>query len=212
APLVLEAVGAVPRERFLPAALRAFAYDDAPVPIDAGQTMSQPYIVALMIQALGLEGGEKVLEIGTGSGYAAAVLARIARDVYTVERYAQLATKAADTLSTLGYENVHVLHADGTLGWPEHAPYDAIVVAAGGPGVPETLKSQLKVGGRLIIPVGAGRTAQQLVRVTRHSQHDYQQEHLAEVAFVPLVGAEGWAPNEHESVPSTPAHAASSTH
>ncbi len=200
-PLVLEALGAVPREQFLPAALGEFAYDDAPLPIDEGQTISQPYIVALMTEALGLQGGERVLEIGTGSGYAAAVLAHIAKDVYTVERYGQLATKAADTLSHLGYGNVHVLHGDGTLGWPEHAPYDAIVVAAGGPSVPEALKAQLKVGGRLVIPVGADRGLQELVRVTRRSQHDYQQEDLADVRFVPLVGAEGWAPERPDDIP-----------
>src|SRR5450759_1014480 len=131
--LVLEAMHAVPREAFLPQHLREFAYQDAPLPIAEGQTISQPYIVALMTEALALEGGEKVLEIGTGSGYAAAVLAQIAKEVYTVERIGQLAEKAATMLSDLGYRNVHVRHADGTLGWADHAPYDAIVVAAGGP-------------------------------------------------------------------------------
>jgi protein-L-isoaspartate(D-aspartate) O-methyltransferase len=121
---VLEALRSVPREGFLPKDLREFAYDDMPLPIDEGQTISQPYIVALMCEALQLTGDEKVLEIGTGSGYAAAVLARIAKDIYTVERYAQLASKAADTLAHNGFSNVHVLHGDETLGWPEHAPYD----------------------------------------------------------------------------------------
>ena len=191
--LVLEAMQAVPREAFLPEHLREFAYQDAPLPIAEGQTISQPYIVALMTEALALEGGEKVLEIGTGSGYAAAVLAQIAKEVYTVERIGQLAEKSAAVLSSLGYRNVHVKHADGTRGWADHAPYDAIVVAAGGPEVPESLKSQLRIGGRLVIPVGADRRVQELVRVTRISELQYETEDLADVRFVPLVGAEGWS-------------------
>lgn len=190
--LVLEAMRFVPRENFLPPDLREFAYDDAPLPIAEGQTISQPYIVAMMTEALELEGGETVLEIGTGSGYAAAVLSRIAKDVYTVERIGQLAEKSAATLSSLGYHNVHVLHGDGTRGWLDHAPYDAIIVAAGGPQVPESLKAQLKIGGRLVIPVGADRRLQELVRVTRVSERQYTTEELADVRFVPLVGAEGW--------------------
>jgi protein-L-isoaspartate(D-aspartate) O-methyltransferase len=193
-PLVLAAMERVPREAFLPEEMREFAYEDTPLPIAEGQTISQPYIVAMMTEALELQGGEKVLEIGTGSGYAAAVLSRIAKDVYTVERIGQLAEKSADVLSKLGYGNVHVLHADGTRGWPDHAPYDAIVVAAGGPQVPESLKSQLKIGGRLVIPVGSDRRLQELVRVVRVSEHEYTTEELADVRFVPLVGAEGWAP------------------
>jgi protein-L-isoaspartate(D-aspartate) O-methyltransferase len=133
---VLNALRKVPRELFLPERLREFAYDDAPLPIEAAQTISQPYIVALMTEALALKGGENVLEIGTGSGYAAAVLAEIAGEVYTVERIEQLADTAALRLADLGYKNVHVRHGDGTLGWPEHAPYDAIIVAAGGPRMP----------------------------------------------------------------------------
>ena len=131
--LVLNAMRTVPREAFLPEQLREFSYQDSPLPIDEGQTISQPYIVAFMIEALALEGGERVLEIGAGSGYAAAILSKIAGDVYTVERIGQLAEKAASTLADLGYHNVHVLHGDGTKGWPEHAPYDGIIVAAGGP-------------------------------------------------------------------------------
>jgi protein-L-isoaspartate(D-aspartate) O-methyltransferase len=192
--LVLEAMRFVPRENFLPEDLREFAYDDAPLPIAEGQTISQPYIVAMMTEALELEGGETVLEIGTGSGYAAAVLSRIAKDVYTVERIGQLAEKSAATLAALGYDNVHVLHGDGTRGWPDHAPYDAIVVAAGGPQVPESLKAQLKIGGRLVIPIGADRRLQELVRVIRVNEHEYTTEELADVRFVPLVGAEGWTP------------------
>jgi protein-L-isoaspartate(D-aspartate) O-methyltransferase len=197
--LVLRAMKAVPREPFLPEELSEFAYEDAPLPIAEGQTISQPYIVAMMTEALGLQGGEKVLEIGTGSGYAAAVLSQIAASVYTVERIGQLAQKSATTLAELGYSNVHVLHGDGTLGWPEHAPYDAIVVAAGGPEVPESLKAQLKIGGRLVIPVGADRRLQELVRVIRVSEDEYTTEELADVQFVPLVGAEGWAPKGHRA-------------
>ena len=200
-PLVLEAMRGVQRERFLPEDLREFAYDDTPLPIAEGQTISQPYIVALMTEALGLNGGERVLEIGTGSGYAAAVLAHVAKEVYTVERYAQLANKAAATLRALGVFNVHVLHGDGTLGWPEHAPFDAIIVAAGGPAMPEALQNQLKIGGRLVIPVGADRGLQELVRVTRRSEHDFDMEDLADVRFVPLVGAEGWAPDRPDDAP-----------
>jgi protein-L-isoaspartate(D-aspartate) O-methyltransferase len=182
-------------------ASREFAYEDAPLPIEADQTISQPYIVAFMTEALGLEGGESVLEIGAGSGYAAAVLSRIAGGVYTVERIGQLAEKAASTLADLGYHNVHVLHGDGTKGWPEHAPYDGIIVAAGGPSVPESLKEQLKIGGRLVIPVGRDPRVQELVRVTRISENEYTQEDLADVRFVPLIGEEGWAPTERERRP-----------
>jgi protein-L-isoaspartate(D-aspartate) O-methyltransferase len=194
--LVLNAMNTVPRESFLPAQLREFAYDDAALPIEEGQTISQPYIVAFMTDALALRGGEKVLEIGAGSGYAAAVLSEIAADVYTVERHGPLAEKAAATLADLGYHNVHVLHGDGTRGWPEHAPYDAIIVAAGGPTIPESLKDQLKIGGRLVIPVGADLHVQELVRVTRIAQGEYRREDLADVRFVPLLGEEGWAPEE----------------
>ena len=190
--LVLEAMRKVPRELFLPKNLREFAYEDSPLPIAGEQTISQPYIVAFMAEALMLRGGEKVLEIGAGSGYAAAVLSEIAANVYTVERLGQLADKAAATLADLGYDNVHVLHGDGTKGWPEHAPYDAIVVAAGGPQVPESLKEQLKIGGRLVIPVGADQRAQELVRATRISTSEYLSEDIADVRFVPLIGEEGW--------------------
>ena len=190
--LVLNAMRSVPREAFLPEKLHEFAYEDSPLPIAEEQTISQPYIVAMMVEALALHGGEKVLEIGTGSGYAAAVLAQIAGNVYTVERIGQLAEKSAAKLTELGIQNVHVLHADGTRGWSEHAPYDAIVVAAGGPEVPESLKAQLKVGGRLVIPVGVDQRGQELVRVTRVSEDRYVREDIADVRFVPLLGAEGW--------------------
>jgi protein-L-isoaspartate(D-aspartate) O-methyltransferase len=196
--LVLNAIRNVPREAFLPKQLREFAYEDAPLPIEAGQTISQPYIVAFMTEALALEGGEAVLEIGAGSGYAAAVLSGIAGEVYTVERIGQLAEKAASTLADLGYQNVHVLHGDGTKGWPAHAPYDGIIVAAGGPSVPESLKEQLKIGGRLVIPVGRDPKVQELIRITRISENEYKQEDLADVRFVPLIGEEGWAPTDRE--------------
>jgi protein-L-isoaspartate(D-aspartate) O-methyltransferase len=201
-PAVLAAMGKVPREAFLPNSLCEFAYVDAPLPIAEGQTISQPYIVAFMAEALGLEGGEKVLEIGAGSGYAAAVLSEIAGEVYTVERIGQLAEKAASLLADLGYDNVYVLHADGTRGWKEHAPYDAIIVAAGGPEVPESLKEQLKIGGRLVIPIGSDPRVQELVRVTRLSEEKFKTEDIADVRFVPLIGEEGWAPAPGESKPS----------
>jgi protein-L-isoaspartate(D-aspartate) O-methyltransferase len=191
--LVLDAMRKVPRELFLPKNLREFAYEDSPLPIAGEQTISQPYIVAFMAEALMLKGGEKVLEIGAGSGYAAAVLSEIVANVYTVERLGPLAENAAALLAELGYDNVHVLHGDGTKGWPEHAPYDAIVVAAGGPQVPESLKEQLKIGGRLVIPVGADQRSQELVRVIRVSANDYRSEDIADVRFVPLIGEEGWA-------------------
>ena len=189
---VLDAMNRIPREAFLPESLSEFAYDDTPLSIGEGQTISQPYIVALMIEALMLNGGEKVLEIGTGSGYAAAVLAQIASEVYSIERIAPLVQSARIALAKIGCENVQVIHADGTLGWPEQAPYDAIVVTAGGPDVPESLRSQLRIGGRLVIPVGIDSQSQKLVRVKRLSEKEFITEDLASVRFVPLIGKQGW--------------------
>ena len=189
---VIDAMRKVPREDFLPKGIMEFAYEDSPLPIEAGQTISQPYIVAFMIEGLALQGGEKVLEIGAGSGYAAAVLAEIAGEVYTIERIEELAQSATIALAESGYQNVHVLHGDGTLGWPEHEPFDGIIVAAGGPEVPDSLKQQLKIGGRMVIPVGENREFQELLRVTRISETEFETEDLAAVRFVPLVGAEGW--------------------
>jgi protein-L-isoaspartate(D-aspartate) O-methyltransferase len=189
---VLAAMRKVPRELFLPKNLREFACEDSPLPIGGHQTISQPYIVAFMAEALMLKGDEKVLEIGTGSGYAASVLSELAAEVYTVERLGQLAEQAAVTLAELGYEKVHVRHGDGTRGWPEHAPYDAVVVAASGPEVPASLKEQLKVGGRLVMPVGRDQYAQELLRLTRVSSDEYTSEDIADVRFVPLIGEEGW--------------------
>jgi protein-L-isoaspartate(D-aspartate) O-methyltransferase len=186
-PLVLEAMGTVPREAFVPEHLRHSAYDDSPLPIAAGQTISQPHVVAYMIGALELSGGEKVLEVGTGSGYAAAVLAQIAGKVYTMERIRELAQGARTVLEELGYDNVEVRHGDGTRGWPEQAPFDAIIVAAGARAVPEALKRQLRTGGRLVIPVGRTEHLQHLVRITRVSEIDFEQEDLVPVRFVPLI-------------------------
>ena len=202
-PRVLAAMAAVARDAFLPAELTEFAYEDRPLPIALGQTISQPYIVALMAQALRLDPGDRVLEIGTGSGYAAAVLAELAREVYTVERHAELAAAARHALAAQGYVRVEVRHGDGTLGWAEHAPFDAIVVAAGGPEVPPALLEQLAVGGRLVMPVGPPRL-QELVRVTRHADDEYVREDLGQVVFVPLIGAQGWAEREGESPPPRP--------
>jgi protein-L-isoaspartate(D-aspartate) O-methyltransferase len=180
----------VPREDFLPKGLAELAYRDAPLPIAEGQTISQPYIVAVTIDALSLRGRERVLEIGTGSGYAAAILSRVAKEVFTVERVEALAEEARLRLQRLGYRNVHVLCADGTLGWPEHAPYDAIAVAAGGPRIPPALRSQLALGGRMVIPVGS-KESQSLVRVLRESESRFREEELTPVRFVPLIGEQG---------------------
>jgi protein-L-isoaspartate(D-aspartate) O-methyltransferase len=193
---VLDAIRKVPREVFVPGHLRDRAYEDTPLPIAEGQTISQPYIVAYMIEALALVGGEKVLEIGAGSGYAVAVLAEIAGQVYTIERIAQLAEKATSHLMDAGYENVHILNADGTRGWIEEAPFDAILVSAGAPYVPESLKSQLAKGGRMVVPVGTDKHAQELVRVTRREKGQFDREDLADVRFVPLIGQQGWEVDE----------------
>jgi protein-L-isoaspartate(D-aspartate) O-methyltransferase len=189
-PLVLRAMGKVPRERFMPADLRDSAYGDHPLPIGHGQTISQPYIVAHMTEALELTGEEKVLEIGTGSGYQAAVLAEIAREVYTVERIAELSEKAKEVLLELGYRNVFFKVHNGTLGWPENAPYDAILVTAAAPDIPETFLEQLKDGGRLVIPVGE-RYSQNLVRITRSGDRKLRED-LGAVRFVSLMGEYGW--------------------
>lgn len=196
---VLEAMRKVAREEFIPERLREFAYEDSPLPIAADQTISQPYIVALMVEALALEGGEKILEIGAGSGYAAAVLGEIAGQVFTIERIEELAQSAGSVLERLGYHNVSVRHGDGTLGWPEEAPFDAIVVAAGGPEVPASLKRQLRIGGRIVIPIGEDLRVQELVRIKRVSEEEFEQEDLADVRFVPLVGEEGWAEEKPSS-------------
>jgi len=199
-PRVLAAMTAVPREDFLPPEFAEFAYDDRPLPIEAGQTISQPYIVAVMIEALEIGPDDIVLEIGAGSGYAAAVLAQIAKHVYTIERHAVLADLARARLVQLGYQNIDVLCGDGTLGWKAHAPFNAIVAAAGGPELPHTLLDQLVVGGRLVMPIGSER-AQELIRVTRTGDAEYRREALGAVQFVPLIGTHGWAEPTGEESP-----------
>jgi protein-L-isoaspartate(D-aspartate) O-methyltransferase len=203
-PAVLAAMRAVPREAFVTAELAEFAYEDTPLPIDAGQTISQPYIVALMTAALELRPRDRVLEVGTGSGYAAAVLSRVAAEVYTIERHGELARTAEQRLRALGYANVQVRHGDGTLGWAEQAPFDAIVVAAGGPDVPAALLEQLAPGGRLVIPIGPTPREQELVRVRRRDGR-YEREQLGPVRFVPLIGAEGWQEPAAARAPAAPA-------
>jgi len=191
-PSVLAAMREVPREEFVPAELAGHAYDDNPLPIGEGQTISQPYMVAYMTEALELARTDRVLEIGTGSGYAAAVLGRLVNEVHTVERIAALAASARARLLGLGCVNVHVHLGDGSAGWPGEAPYDAIVVTAGAPQVPQPLLEQLAVGGRLVIPVGSHTRLQTLVRVRRVGENEYRHESHFDVMFVPLIGEAGW--------------------
>jgi len=193
-PKVLAAMLSVPREKFVSPDLRVFAYDDRPLPIEEGQTISQPYMVGFMAEALELAGAERVLEIGTGSGYSAAVLSRIVPSVRSVERLPELAATARERLQLLGFANIDVHVADGSLGWAEFAPYDAIVVTAGAPDVPAPLLAQLAIGGRLVIPVGGSVTFQSLIRVHRESELECRRETLMGVMFVPLIGAAGWEP------------------
>ena len=191
--LVLAAMRCVPREKFVSADLRDLAYDDCPLPIAAGQTISQPFIVALMISAAGIRPGVRVLEVGAGSGYAAAVMAEIGATVFAIERHAELADDARVRLQALGYGAVRLKCGDGSMGWPEEAPFDAILVAAASPDVPNSLKQQLAPGGRLVIPVG--RFQQQLMRITREGEDTWREEELCGVTFVPLIGEEGWSSN-----------------
>lgn len=195
---VLTAMEEVPRERFIKKELVEFAYRDAPLPIEEEQTISQPYVVALMAEALRLGPGERVLDVGTGSGYAAAVLSRVADEVYTVERHKVLAETASKRFDELGYDNIYVLHGDGSQGWEEHAPFDAINVAAGGPDVPEPLTDQLAEGGTLIIPVGSDPRSQRLVRVKK-TDGKIQRKDLGRVQFVPLIGLSGWKKGNGDS-------------
>ena len=190
---LLEAMRTVPREAFVPDHLREFAYEDAPLSIEADQTISQPYIVALMIEAARLGPDGKVLEIGAGSGYAAAVMSRVAGRVYAIERHQELADLAAERMKRLGYGNVVVRHGDGSKGWPEEAPFDAILAAASGPDVPDVLLRQLAVGGRLVMPIGEPQAVQTLVAVTRSGEDQFDTEDLGPVRFVPLIGAHGWS-------------------
>lgn len=189
---VLDAMRAVPREAFVSRDIEEFAYEDAPLPIEEGQTISQPYIVALMIATIRPLAEDRVLEVGTGSGYAAAVLSQLVGRVYTVERHEALVELARRCFGSLRYHNIEVLHGDGSLGWPQHAPYDGIIVTAGGPRVPGRLRGQLAAGGRMVIPVGADPGLQHLVRVTRAGPERFEEERLEEVRFVPLMGADAW--------------------
>ena len=187
---VLEAMRKVPRHRFVPPEHWHLAYADCPLPIGQNQTISQPYIVSLMTELLSLGGNEVILEIGTGSGYQAAILSLLAREVYTIERHQRLATQAAVVLAELGLTNVHVHVGDGSLGWPEHAPYDGVIATAAAPRVPKPLLEQLADGGRLVIPVG-GRGGQYLERWLRQGEK-FKHEQGVPVAFVPLLGEYGW--------------------
>jgi len=192
-PLVLEAMRKTPRHAFVTKDMLDMAHADRPLPIGHDQTISQPYIVAFMTQALRLGGaGEKVLEVGTGLGYQAAVLSHIAEKVFTIERLPELAERARQTLQSLGYGNIEVSCGDGTAGWTEEAPFDGIMATASGPEVPEPWKEQLKVGGRIVMPVGAYRFGQHIVRMTKGTGNRFQEEKLLDVAFVPLVGKFGW--------------------
>lgn len=195
-PAVLAAMAAVRREEFLPPSLRVHAYDDAPLRIGSGQTISQPYVVAFMSQALRVEPGMKVLEIGTGSGYQTAVLVELGAEVFTVERHDELSLAAERVLDRLGYgARVTLLTDDGTLGWPEEAPFDRVVVTAAGPSVPPPLREQLREGGLLLMPVGDYRGDQRLTLVEKW-QREFVETVLLDVRFVPLVGREGFGGKE----------------
>ncbi|MFC1574779.1 protein-L-isoaspartate(D-aspartate) O-methyltransferase [Gemmatimonadota bacterium] len=192
---VLRVMGELPRELFLPPYRRSLAYRDQALPLSQGQTISQPYMVAIMTEALLIEEGDRVLEIGTGSGYQTAILSRMASAVFSMERISALAAGAQETLEELDCQNVRIEVGDGTLGWPQEAPFQAILVTAGAPRVPESLQEQLTTdGGRLVVPVG-DRLVQELVRITRRG-NAYERETLLSCRFVPLVGVEGWEPSE----------------
>ncbi len=188
---LLEAFARVPREAFVAPELAEEAYDDNPLPIGAGQTISQPYIVALMAEAAKIAPGARVLDVGTGSGYGAAILAELAKEVVTIERHHALVEGARRALASLGTRNVTVIEGDGSRGYPERAPYDAILVAASAPAAPHSLMHQLAEGGRLVIPVGVN-DHQDLVAITRRGER-FEEENLGPVRFVPLLGEEGWA-------------------
>jgi len=189
-PRVLEAMAKVPRHLFVPQDYQSSAYEDRPLPIGEGQTISQPYMVAIMTQSLELNGREKVLEIGTGSGYQAAILAELARTVYTVERISSLTQNAQRVLGDLGYENIFFRTGDGSRGWPEEAPFGGIIVTAGAPDIPRTFKAQLAEGGTLVIPTGP-RYTQTLFKLTREGEK-FIEEDITGCVFVPLVGDYGW--------------------
>jgi len=193
---VIDAMLKVPRHMFVEEALEGKAYQDAPLPIGEKQTIPQPYMVAFMSEALALDGSEKVLEIGTGSGYQAAVLALLAERVFSLERIPSLARRARKILDGCGFSKVNIRVADGTQGWQDMAPFDAIVVTAGAPEVPQDYLDQLAIGGRLVIPVG-DRSSQVLLRITRTGAADYQEEQMLGCRFVPLIGRHGWKSENH---------------
>lgn len=186
---LLDAMRTVPREAFVPEHLRGSAFEDAPLPIEAEQTISQPYIVALMIEAAEIKASDRVLEVGAGSGYAAAVAASLAGEVIAIERHAELVRLATERVERLGYRNLSILQGDGTKGLPEEEPFDAILVAASGPEVPDALLFQLTIGGRLVMPVGEPHAVQQLIKIRRLGDDEYAREELGAVRFVPLIGA-----------------------
>lgn len=190
-PKVIQAFLQVPREKFVPDALKPYAYQDSPLPIGEGQTISQPYIVALMTQAVNVQPDERILEIGTGSGYQAAILAQLCQEVFTIERLETLANQAKKHFEELEYENINLMVGDGSLGWKEKGPYDVILVTAGAPIVPPALIEQLKPNGRLILPVGDEIT-QQLLLIRKDSAGKLTQEIVELVRFVPLIGRQGW--------------------
>ena len=192
-PALLAAFRAVPREDFVSGDYADYAYQDSPLPIESGQTISQPYIVALTIYAARIKPGDKVLEVGAGSGYAAAVIGRIADEVIAVERHHELVELARKRMERRGYDNVRIVEGDGTLGWPEDAPFDAIVAAASGSHVPQSWIEQLKSGGRIVMPLGDPHSVQSLVKVTKRDDGSLHQEDLGGVRFVPLIGAEGFS-------------------
>ncbi|MFZ5906945.1 MAG: protein-L-isoaspartate(D-aspartate) O-methyltransferase [Nitrospirota bacterium] len=191
---VLRAMQKVPRHLFVPESIRHRAYEDSAIAIGEGQTISQPYMVAVMTELLELRGSEKVLEVGTGSGYQAAVLAELVREVYTVERIESLAERAEEQFLSLGYTNLHVRISDGTLGWPEQAPFDRILITAGTPRIPDPLREQLADGGILLAPVG-DRFSQQLLRL-RKSKGEFSEEYHTPCVFVPLIGMHGWSSDD----------------
>jgi protein-L-isoaspartate(D-aspartate) O-methyltransferase len=197
---VIDAMSSVERERFLDPQCRADAYADSARPIGEGQTMSQPYIVALMIASAGLAAEDRVLEVGTGSGYGAAVLSQVVAEVCTIERHPALAAAAAGRLAALGIDNVEVVVGDGSVGRPDRAPFDAILVTAAGPAIPDALVAQLVDGGRLIMPVGDGHDTQRLVRVVRHGEN-VRRDDLGPVRFVPLIGSSAWPLKAAEGEP-----------
>ena len=191
-PMILDAFRDVPREAFVDESQRPWAYDDHPLPIGAGQTISQPYIVALMIEAAEIAPGDRVLEVGAGSGYAAAVISRIAASVVGIERQHDLVQIARERVDRLGYRNVRIVEGDGTLGWPENAPFEAILAAASGKHIPKPLVDQLAPGGRLVMPIGDPGGVQELIKVLKRPDGTTTRESLGRVRFVPLLGQEGW--------------------